>query len=267
LHRDGRRVDLSLVDKKPADPREGVARLCGIGNALQRTIGEPQACGPLHMRKEDVDPVAGPGYLEPAAVQISLVDVAPVRIGADRSVLPAAEGVGQHVRGPILVADIDEIRWMPVEGMRPDPGRGCGDFDLGLVEAGDETGRIIHQSDQKRLEVFLEKPARVGGALRDPGEERLVDRQYLLRREAKGAAAIGFYRPALPETGEHALEKRTRVVLSPARELPEAGSPERKTRGLPRHCSDSVATSFQFGSRERESRAKVQISVTSATFS
>ena len=249
------------------DTGEGMASLGGIGNALDGAVAKGEPSGTLNMGKEDVGLRFRPGDFQAASVEIAEVDRLAVGVFGNLPVTQMPEHVG-GVDGnrTVGVVQIDQVIGAAVEGIAP--GRiGCDrDFDVRLVKGGDEAVAAIVAANEKRDEMGLEKRAglasRAGAAQLFCG---LHCWQKLLGSYAEGTGAIGFLvqnmRPASPKRGN----QFPGVVLAPPGQTVEAASYQREP-GC-HHCSDSVPTSFQFGSRERVSRAKVQISLTSATSS
>ena len=171
-------------------------------------------------------------------------------------------------------------------------------FDHGLVIAGVEALLLAVRRQPHRLEIILEERARLlaveiaggNGALADL-EQRAIDRtrRAHFQRAVRDGAAAFLKRPRKRRRGRRPPSRRAlrmsaaracalrslRVLadaapLAPAKQAVRPDQPHQKLRSGRQpsaHCPASVAISFQFGSRDPRSRAKVQTSVTSVTAS
>lgn len=239
----------------------------GIGDAAARSVRIDQPRRALHMDEEHVDLGAGIGDFQTAAGEKSFFDRTAIRKFLDPAVATAAEDeIRVHSCRPVRVVDVDEVRGAPVEGkaelrIRPSPY-----LDLGFVESGDEAGPFLFRADSERNELGLEKCA-CGRRIGEIAARRLEGGQEVADRNAERAGLVRLHLRCMPVTAPKRSDHRRRVVRRPAGQLRKGDRLEMKSHGrpLPGQFSDSVAISFQFGSRERISRAKVHRSFTSAT--
>src|SRR5262245_22830410 len=247
------------------------------------------------MDEERVDRILQPADLEMAAVERAILDFRARVIGhALASHLAIDLALVGELAFLLARARHEQVARAAIHRHRILGRRDTRAFDDGLVVAGEEAGRVADLGDAQGQKVLLEERARLlraGGrvrlgpaadALHGLGETarrrlRLVLRQNgaAARQEGRIGGGVIVGAPAVEQAPGGGLERRFgkferarfragRTGYRQAAGYQQAKAKTEKNRRAD-HCPASVATSFQLGSREDRSRAKVHTSVTSVT--
>ena len=297
LERHGLHGHVPLGDDHPADRGVGLAVAAGIDEPCQRPVRQAQAGGALDLRIEQIDIVTQPGDLEALPGQRPVHDRRAVGIGHEACGRPArcrkgrVETGARFTRGEGLEVGRTAQRWH-----REAVGGHQRRLDLRLVVAREKAlagrwgdGERAEPRLEKRLRrVTRERPGHEGRpasrnerpARRQAGTQHSVAtndaRTGQLEDREGGCVIVG--RPARDIGPSHRRQASVagsgrgthRADLTRDQQAEPGSTGQNKGTRIAapcRHWPDSVATSFQLGSRVPASREKVQTSVTSTILS
>ncbi len=217
------------------------------------------------MHEKQIDLGFRPGNLKPPTREIAFINRATIGKIGDARVIPLSESIiGVEICGTIGVIDIHQFRWPAIDRIAPKVVRFSRDLKFGFVKGGYKSAFSLCRRNSERDTIGLEEGPRLFGCLDFHRRCGFQQRYELGGSYAEFACLVWLALTKMRQDGGHGRKKSGGVVFPPSWQIAERHFLDGKGRA---HCSDSVAISFQFGSRERMSREKVQMSSTSATAS
>ncbi len=190
LHRNFRSRYLALINQNAADTREWMAGFCRISHAQGFTVGQFQACRPLHMGEKCINAVSHEGNLQPMARKRTLLNGAAVGIFLKAAFCLAGKSKRRIEAGrAIFIAHFHKIGVLAQKRHFEPRIRNARCFYFRLIKSGHEALALfrLHAAGH---EMRLEKAPRFAPVRTVKRAGSSKDRLQGLERQAKTAAPI-----------------------------------------------------------------------------